>query len=504
MAEKHVQQLSQDENTSTDDHEQPSSQILASLDPRVERRLLRKIDFHLMLPLWIIFILGFIDRINLGNVRVLGIVPDLRLAGNQFNIALQIFFVPYILVEIPSNIFLKKLTPSTWIASITFFWGLACMSQGFVTNNSGLIACRFFLGLFEGGFVPGSVYLMSMYYKRHECQKRFSLFWCAGLFAGAFGGLLAYALVHMQGLANYAGWRWIFIIEGLLSIIVAIPAKFFLADWPNQARFLTPNERQIVLQRTIGDLGGGARMDRLDATAWKRILTDWKLYVASLIYIGITVSGYATALFVPTIVNSLGYSGIDSQVQSIPIWIVAAVVCFLTAVLSDKTKHRYGYMMFGIVFASIGYTILLCQGPLKDPQTHKAAGLHVKVRYMAVYFVTTGVYMVQPFAIVWVANNLGGHYKRAIGLAFMVGFGNIGGIIASNIFVQAQAPRFFVGYGVSLGMLIFCGIMSTVFAAGLVMENKKRQRGERDDRLSLPEDVLGNMGDDDPRFRFSL
>lgn len=315
---------------------------------------------------------------------------------------------------------------------------------------------------------------------------------------------MAYALVHMQGLANYAGWRWIFIIEGLLSMIVAIPAKFFLADWPHQARFLTPEERQIVLQRTIGDVGGGARMDRLDATAWKRILTDWKLYVASLIYIGITVSGYATALFIPTIVNSLGYSGIDSQVQSIPIWIVAAVVCFLTAVISDRTKHRYGYMMFGIVFASIGYIILLCQGPLRDPQTNKAAGLHVKVRYMAVYFVTTGVYMVQPFAIVWVANNLGGHYKRAIGLAFMVGFGNIGGIIASNIFVQAQAPRFFVGYGVSLGMLIFCGIMSTVFAAGLVMENKKRQRGERDDRLSLPEDALGNMGDDDPRFRFSL
>lgn len=180
MAEKHVQQLSRDEKSSTDDDQQPSSQISASLDPRVERRLLRKIDLHLMIPLlvkqqwilgaqligdrWIIFILGFIDRINLGNVRVLGIVPDLRLTGNQFNIALQIFFVPYILVEIPSNIFLKKLTPSTWIASITFLWGLACMCQGFVRNNSGLIACRFFLGLFEGGFVPGSVYLMSMYF----------------------------------------------------------------------------------------------------------------------------------------------------------------------------------------------------------------------------------------------------------------------------------------------------------------------------------------------------
>lgn len=474
------------------------------LDKSSERSLLRKIDIHLVLPLWIIFTLGFMDRINLGNVRVLGILPDLHLVGNAYNIALQVFFVPYILVEIPSNLFLKKITPSTWIAALTFFWGIACMCQGFVNSNSGLMACRFFLGLFEGGFVPGCAYLMSMYYKRHEFQKRLSLFWCAGLIAGAFSGLLAYALVHMDGISGYAGWRWIFIIEGLLSVVVSVPAKFLLADWPEQARFLTAEEKQYLLLRNSSDAGGAAQMDRLDAAAWKRIFMDWKVYAASLIYIGITVSGYATALFVPTIVNSLGYSGVESQVHSIPIWIVAAIVALATAVLSDWTKHRYGFMMFGIVFASIGYVILLCQGPLVHPYTHQPAGLALSVRYMAVYLVTTGCYMVQPNAIVWVANNLGGHYKRSIVLATMIGFGNIGGIIASNIFVQTQAPRYFVGYGVSLAMLVFCGIMCTAFAVGLALESRKRERGERDYRLALPESVLGNIGDDDPRFRFSL
>lgn len=474
------------------------------LDRPSERSLLRKIDLHLVLPLWIIFTLGFMDRINLGNVRVLGILPDLHLVGNAYNIALQVFFVPYVLVEIPSNLFLKKIAPSTWIASLTFLWGLACMCQGFVKSNSGLIACRYFLGLFEGGFVPGCAYLMSMYYKRHEFQKRFSLFWCAGLIAGAFSGLLAYALVHMDGISGYAGWRWIFIIEGLLSVVVSVPAKFLLADWPEQARFLTAEDKQHLRLRNSSDAGGAAQMDRLDATAWKRIFMDWKLYFASLIYIGITVSGYATALFVPTIVNSLEYSGIESQVHSIPIWIVAAIVTLATAILSDWTKHRYGFMMFGIVFASIGYIILLCQGPLVHPHTHRPAGLALNVRYMAVYFVTTGCYMVQPNAIVWVANNLGGHYKRSVVLATMIGFGNIGGIIASNIFVQTQAPRYFVGYGVSLAMLVFCGIMCSAFAVGLVMENRKRERGERDHRLALPESLLGNIGDDDPRFRFSL
>lgn len=351
----------------------------------------------------------------------------------------------------------------------------------------------------EAGFVPGCAYLMSMFYQRHELQKRLSLFWVAGLVAGAFGGLLAYALVHMHGLGGYSGWRWIFIIEGLVSIVFAVVAKFVIADWPEQAKFLSTQEKALHQERMSRDVGGGARMDRLDSAAWKRILSDWKVYVGSLIYFSITISGYATALFIPSIVNSLGYNGIQSQVHSIPIWIVASVVTFVVALLTDRLKHRYGFIMFGVVFASVGYIILLCQGPL-----HTGQGLSLQVRYMAVFFVTTGCYIVQPVSIVWFANNLGGHYKRAVGLAIQIGFGNIGGIVASNVFNRNYAPRYFIGYGVSLAFMIFCGVMSTAFAVGLTMENKKRDEGKRDDRLQLDESVLDNMGDDDPRFRFSL
>ncbi|KAH8689165.1 major facilitator superfamily domain-containing protein [Talaromyces proteolyticus] len=461
-------------------------------DPVLIRAILRKIDLHLMVPLWIIFAFGFLDRINLGNVAVLGIVPELKLGKNGLNIALQVFFVPYILFDIPSNILLKKFRPSTWISILTFSWGIMCMCQGFVKSKGGLIACRFLLGVFEAGFVPGCAYLMSMYYRRYDFQKRFSLFWVAGLIAGAFGGLLAYALYHMNGLSGYSGWRWIFIIEGLLAIAVALPAKFLIADWPDEAKFLTIEEKEYLQQIQSNDISTGetgvAQMNRLDAAAWKRILTDWKVYVGGLVYLGITVSGYATALFIPSIVASLGYSGIEAQVHSIPVWIVAAVVTFGVSIATDRLKHRYGFIMFGVVFASIGYIVLLCEEPVN---TH--------VRYMAVFFVTVGCYIVQPVAVVWLANNFSGHYKRAVGLAIQIGFGNIGGIIASNIFVSNEAPRYFVGYGVSLAMMIFCGIMSSVYAFGLTVENKRRAEGKLDDRLQL-----SNIGDDDPRFRFTL
>ncbi|KAI9045066.1 putative transmembrane transporter [Aspergillus affinis] len=299
----------------------------------------------------------------------------------------------------------------------------------------------------------------------------------------------------MHGISGYSGWRWIFIIEGLLSIASAIP-KFIIADWPEQAKFLN-EEKKLLKERNSRDVGEGARMDRLDAAAWKRIMSDWKIYIGSLIYLGIIFSEYATALFIPSIVNSLGYDGVQTQVQSIPVWAVAAAVTVIVSYLTGRVQHRYGFVIFGVIFSCIGYIILLCQGPL-------SGGTDVRVRYMAVFFVTTGCYIVQSVAIVWFANNLSGHYKRAIGLAIQVGFGNIGGIIASNIFNRDAAPQYIVGYSVSLAMMVFCGVMSTIFAAGLVIENKMRDQRKRDDRFQLDEEAFNNLGDDDPKFRFSL
>ncbi|BDD55748.1 hypothetical protein MAP00_001237 [Monascus purpureus] len=471
-----------------------------------ERNLLRKIDLHLVFPLWVLFVFGFLDRINLGNASVLGVVKDLDMSGTQLAVAMQVFFVPYILFDVPSNIVLRRVAPSVWISALAFLWGITSMCQGFVKHASGLIACRFFMGLFEAGFVPGCTYLMAMFYQRHEYQRRFSLFWVAGLVAGAFGGLLAYALNHMDGLQGYAGWRWIFIIEGLLSAVLAVPMKFILADWPDQARFLSGREKELLRGRLARDLVRRqpetdgyrgisiATMDRLDRTACKRILSDWKIYIGSIIYLGVTVSGYATALFIPSIMASLGYSGIQSQIHSIPVWIVAAVVTLLVSVATDRLKHRYGFIMFGVFVASIGYVLLLCR-----PSSTVPVGVH----YMAVFFVTTGTYIVQPVTLVWMANNLAGHYKRAVGLAVQVGVGNVGGIIASNVFNADLAPQYTAGYAVSLGMMLLCGVMSSVFAWGVATENRRRERGGRDYRLRV-ESALRNMGDDDPRFRFVL
>ena len=208
-------------------------------------------------------------------------------------------------------------------------------------------------------------------------------------------------------------------------------------------------------------------------------------------YFGVVNTGYSTSFFTPTILQQLGWTSVRAQVLSIPVYIVAAIVALITAVCTDRLRHRYAFCMLGVLVATVGYAILLAQ---------KSVAVHV--RYFAVYLITTGGYITQPVTLAWLSNNMGGHYKRSISSAMQIGLGNAGGIVASNIYITGQAPTYPVGCGVSLGMLWLCGIACTVFLLGLGLDNRKRDRGERDGRFGLSKEEWENLGDDHPNFRF--
>ncbi|GAB7357005.1 hypothetical protein MBLNU459_g7834t1 [Dothideomycetes sp. NU459] len=459
------------------------------IDPVADKKLLRKLDLHVLPPLFLLFLLAFLDRTNIGNARIEGMIKDLDMTGNRYNIALLIFFVPYILFEVPSNVIIKRIAPSTWLSIIMTLWGICTIGQGLVTNFGGLVACRFLVGFFEAGLFPGCLYLISMYYRRYELQWRFTLFFTASILAGAFGGLLAYALAKMAGIGGYNGWRWIFIIEGLATVVIGVASKWMVVDWPEKATFLTEAERALLVARLAADTGD-ATMNRLDKRAAKRIFSDWKIYCGIVMYFGVVNTGYATSFFIPTIIKELGYTSAAAQVRSIPIFVAAAVCAVITAFASDRLRHRFGFTILGVCVAFIGYIILLNEHTVS-----------VGVRYFSIFLVTCGGYICQPVAIAWVNNNMGGHYKRSVSAAMMIGLGNAGGIVASNVFITAQAPRYKTGYGTSLGLICICGVACTAFFLGVRAENRKRDRGERDQRLEEPD--VDNMGDDHPDFRFT-
>ncbi|KAI0165465.1 MFS general substrate transporter [Hypoxylon sp. FL1284] len=463
-------------------------------DAHTERRLVRKIDLHVYPILFLIYIMCFLDRINVSNARIQGMTEDLDLHGNRFNIALFVFFVPYILLEVPSNMVFKKFKPAYYISFLMLSWAIINMCMGFVTTYEGLVVLRFFLGTFEAGVMPAVVYLTSTYYKRHEFQTRMSFFFCSTVIGGAFGGLLAYAIAGLNGRGGLAGWRWIFIIEGVMTAAVSIASAFFIVDWPDRCKFLTPEEKQQLEQRLANDGAGTlARMDTLNSYAYRRILTDWKIWLGGLVYMGIGITGYATTLFLPTILREFGWTAREAQVHTIPVYAVSAVGMVSVAYFSDRLRHRYGCIILGCVVSTAGYIMLLCQGSLSR-----------EAKYGAVFLVSLGGFVATPIAVAWLANNVAGNWKRSFSSAIQVALGNIAGIVASVIFRDDESPRYLTGYGTCIALVWFGAIMASLLFAGMLVENRLRDAGVRDARLNQPKEEVDNMGDYHPSFRYTL
>ncbi|KAI0480070.1 major facilitator superfamily domain-containing protein [Xylariaceae sp. FL0804] len=474
----------------------------ADADADAERRLVRKLDLHVYPILFVIYVFSFLDRINISNARIQGLVEDLDLTGNRFNIALFVYFIPYLLLEIPSNMIIKKMRPSLYLSALMAAWGLVNMCMGFVKTYQGLVVLRFFLGVLEAGVTPGIIYLTSMYYKRHELVLRTTFFFCSTVVAGAFGGLLAYAIANLNGHNGLSAWRWIFIIEGAATAVVSLASAFLIPDWPEQARFLNASEKALLRARLLADGPGGhdvARMDRLDARAWRLILTDWKIWCGAAMYLGLGITGYSTVFFLPTILLEFGWTASSAQVHTIPVYAVTAVFMLGVAWLSDRLRHRYGFILAGVLLTTAGYAVLLSQG---DGHGGKELGRGAK--YAAVFLVSLGGYATLPLAIAWLANNVSGHWKRALSSGIQITVGNVAGIVASNIFLPGQAPTYPAGYGTALALTWLGGLAATAMFVGARRENRLRDAGERDDRLLRPRDEVENMGDYHPAFRFTL
>lgn len=210
---------------------------------------------------------------------------------------------------------------------------------------------------------------------------------------GGYSGLASpRSTVLLSEKLTKSRWRWIFIIEGLLTVTVAIIFKFWVVDWPETARFLTDADRALHLRRLRSD-AGFARMEHLDKRAAKRIFSDWKIYVGIIMYMGVVNTGYATSFFIPTIIEQLGFTAEGSQVRSIPVFMVAAVLSLATAWTADRVKHRYTFTMLGVAVATTGYVILLCQDSVPTG-----------VRYFACFLITGGGFMTQPVTGVWLSN----------------------------------------------------------------------------------------------------
>ena len=256
--EKVVNEVRQED---TKEEEEPYQQL--EIDPAVDRRITRKFDTHIVPWLFGLWLLAFIDRSNIGNARIDGLAKDLKLTGNKFNVALTVFYVPYILIDVPSNWALKYVGAGYYLPCLLIGWGLVGTCMGAVKTYGGLIATRFFLGLCEGGLLGGMVLYLSMFYRRHDLLFRLGLFYCAAPLSGAFGGLLATGLAEIR-FHGYNRWPWIFFVEGAVTVAFGLVTIFFLPHTPMQAKCLTEEERIIAVARMKLDAHGASNASNVE------------------------------------------------------------------------------------------------------------------------------------------------------------------------------------------------------------------------------------------------
>ncbi|KAL2864089.1 major facilitator superfamily domain-containing protein [Aspergillus lucknowensis] len=468
----------------------------------------RKVDFRLMPMLMALYLIANLDRANLGNAKIEGLEADLKMTGNDYNIANMMFFIPYILCEVPANSLLIKFhRPSTWIGIIVTAWGIVMTCSGFSQNFGGLVGCRVLLGVFEAGFFPGAVYLLSQWYPPQMTQFRMSLLYCAAAMSGAFSGLLAAGIAKMSGLGGYNGWRWIFLLEGALTVVLGLGSFFILPDSPSQSsRWLSEREisyldalyrKYRAAHRQQDDPLNEAQTRRQKWKVVYSVLTDWQIYLQGLIFMSSSVPTYALKFTLPQIMVNMGFSSTDAQLLSAPPYVAGAISAIVVATFADRVFWRLPFIVGPQLCLMVAYAVLFSYSA--------EISSHVALCYTFVHVATISVYPIVPGANTWTLNNLAGQTKRAMGIALMIAVGNCGGIIGSLIFVSDEKPRYQTGWGTSLGFICAGAASATTLEVVYKLINKRRDRKTREEiEATYTAEQLEAMGDRSPLFRYSL
>ncbi|CAO1629429.1 unnamed protein product [Parajaminaea phylloscopi] len=429
-----------------------------------EAKLVRKVDFLVLPTLSVLYLLSFLDRSNIGNAKIDGMAQDLKL-GTQYSTALTLFFVGYVLFELPANWGLKATNPPFWMPFITFLFGAVSLCQGLVTNASGLLAIRFLLGVAEAGLFPGTVYIFSQWYQRKERVVRVCFFFSAAAVAGAFGGVLAYGIGKMDGVGGRRGWQWIFILEGLLTCVVAVGAFFTIPNYPTKTKWFSPRELEILHDRLARD-SDALELENFNWSGVRQAVTDVKVYLYCFLFGGMSFALYTISLFLPTIIVGMGYKSWQSQLLTVPPYVLGFIVTMSSSWTSMRVGKRAPFILAGFALAAIGYIVLLTSPTV--------AG-----KYVSVFLIVAGVYSGNGILLAWPSENIAGATKRNTALAMQISFGNgFGAIVGTQLYRTPLGGLPNKNFHVSIGLtFVWLAIGASCCAALWVIlarENKRR------------------------------
>ena len=473
----------ENEATETFSHGQRDS--VASFElytPEEGRRVRRKLDTHLVLFVALLYLLSFLDRSNIGNAKVAGLTTDLHLSDNDFEWLLTSFYIAYILFQWMTLCY-TVFPPHAYISCCVCSWGLLASLQSIISSWSGLLVLRVCLGIGEAAFVGIPIYL-SFFFRREELALRVGLFIAAAPLATTFASTLAWAIATLGNNTGIASWRLLFLIEGFPAIFVAVWAWWWLPDSPSTVRWFTQRERKVATLRmrneTKTDQTSVAEKFTLEQSnsrlARQKYGFDWcevfktlrdpKCYLTAGMLFCCNVAFSSMPVFLPTIVNGMGYSRLASQGLSAPPFLFAFLAVILTAYISDRKESRSVPMMFHAALAFFGYMLATVAGILQTGST---------IRYLASFLICSGFFSAVTIIITWTINNQTSDEGKGTGMAVLNVIGQMGPLLGTRLYPDDDAPYFVRGMGVCAGAMALVFVLALVLRLVLKRENARKR-----------------------------
>ncbi|TFL05431.1 major facilitator superfamily domain-containing protein [Pterulicium gracile] len=467
------------------------------VDAATEARLLAKLDRRLVPMISWIYLMNFMDRVNIGNGRLYGLEQDLGLQGSQYQIAVSVLFITYCLFETPSNLIIKRLQPARYLAGLMLAWGLVATFSAFVTDFASLVGCRLLLGTFEAGLFPGMLLYQTLFYNKRQISLRTAYFYATSAAAGAIGGLVAYGISFMDndgaGTAGWRAWRWIILINGIPTVLTAFFVPFVLPNSIETASFLTEDERRLCRLMRDNEIGITASSKELHKEDVMAGVKDWKIYAWSIAQFCGHAVLYSFSVFLPTIISEMGqWNPAEIQALTVPVYAVGVVFYLTAAKISDRTQHRAIFCFAGGSLMIVGYCLLIA---------HQS----VAMSFAGCFIVAAGLWMSTGTSMAWINVNNPRYGKRAYASGMLITIGNSSGVASPFLFSSNQAPTYRPGYGATIGMLVLALVLHIALYISLKRANNRKLSGKEDWRMEgKTEEEIAELGEDNPRYLYTI
>lgn len=466
------------------------TEALSDHDKKVMRRLLWKIDLTILPILSIIYLLATMARVDIGNAQVAGMQKQLRINDTNWANLNSFFYIGYILSHPVGTLSLRKFTPPYTIGGGIIAWGALTVCLVAVNSFAQAVGVRVLVGVAEGWIHAASLYL-SLWYNPRELATRGSIYFSTSSLAGAFSGLIAYGIVtDLSHTAPYQPWQWLFLVEGLMSVGFGIIVVFILPPVPEKVKWgFTPDERRMAVIRTWqANNTPGAKV------IWRQLLVPFTwptLYVWIVLYACTQIAVTSLSAFLPTIVKGMGYSHVQAQLMTVPVYACAFVSTIFFGWLSDVTQKRAFWIIACSLGSLIGYIMLLV-----DTGNNR-------VRYAGICIAAIGQYPLLPIVNVWTAVNSRAFSERATA-GIMIAM--IGQAAASSALTGFNTPPYYIkGLWIVFGCVC---LMPPVAAFGwwyVVKENRRKREMMHNPAVNeLRKKGLEELGSAHPDFVYSI